>query len=75
VSNEIAPPLGEPADQPGGSPSGGAWAGRNVILETHLMRAQLLEPPRRRNTALIVGVLVLAIALVAAGFAFFATLA
>jgi hypothetical protein len=75
VSNEIRPALGEGANAAGGDQPRHSGS-RNGLHETYLLRERLLEPPRRPwQTATIVAVCALAIALITAGFAMFAMLA
>jgi hypothetical protein len=78
VSNEIRPALGEGANAAGGDQPrhSGSRNALNGLHETYLLRERLLEPPRRPwQTATIVAVCALAIALITAGFAMFAMLA
>jgi hypothetical protein len=71
VNNETMPALGGGADE-----TGQEWTARNIVHETQLLREMLLVPPRtQRNTAVVVALLALAIAMVTAGFAVFAALA
>jgi len=71
VTNQIEPASGGAADE-----TGGECPARQVAREVQLLREQLLEPPKHdRHGAVVAAVLVVAIALAAAGFVMFTALA